>query len=88
MSDDNDEIDPAMAGVLNNYPEDDSGTMPVVDDVDLMRLAALIRETTAARGVDVWAVEELGLSASAWAELTGRNRSTVSRNVRRANRGT
>jgi hypothetical protein len=79
-----DEIDPAMAALLNNYPEDDSGTMPVVDGVDLMRLASLIRETTAARGVDVWAVEELDLSASAWAELTGRNRSTVARNVRRA----
>lgn len=52
---------------------------------DLDRLADLISETTAARGVDVYAVEECGLSAAEWAERTGRDRSTVSRNVRRAN---
>lgn len=51
---------------------------------DLQRLAELIRETTAARGVDYYAVEEQGYSASEWAELTGRDHSTVSRNVRRA----
>lgn len=86
MTDPSEDVEPAMAALLDNYPENDSGTMPVVDDVDLMRLASLIRETTAARGVDVWAVEELGLSASSWAELTGRDRSTVARNVRRAAR--
>jgi len=82
MSDD--QVDPELAAVLNNYPENDSGTMPVVDEVDLLRLASLIRETTAARGVDAWAVEELGLSARGWAKLTGRDDSTVQRNVRRA----
>lgn len=51
---------------------------------DLDDLAELIAETTAARGVDVYAVEECGLSATEWAEMTGRDRSTVSRNVRRA----
>lgn len=51
---------------------------------DLDRLAELIEETTAARGVDVYAVEECGLPATKWAEMTGRDRSTVSRNVRRA----
>lgn len=51
---------------------------------DLERLAELIEQTTAARGVDVYAVEECGLSAAEWAEMTGRDRSTVSRNVRRA----
>lgn len=51
---------------------------------DLDRLAELITETTAARGVDVYAVEECGLSASEWADKTGRDRSTVSRNIRRA----
>jgi IS30 family transposase len=51
---------------------------------DLESLAELIKETTAARGVDVYAVEECGLSAAEWAEMTGRNRSTVSRNIRRA----
>lgn len=87
MSDTSEDIGPEMAALLDNYPEDDSGTMPTVEDVDLMRLASLIRETTAARGVDVWAVEELGLSSASWAELTGRDRSTVSRNVRRAREG-
>lgn len=81
-----DEVRPEMAAILNNYPENDSGTMPVADGVDLMRLASLIRDSTAARGVDVWAVEELGLSATAWAELTDRDRTTVARNVRRARR--
>jgi IS30 family transposase len=51
--------------------------------VDLDRLAELIRGSTAARGVDVYAVEECGLSAAKWAEMTGRDRSTVARNVRR-----
>lgn len=51
---------------------------------DLETLAELIDETTAARGVDRYAVEVCGLSAAEWAEKTGRNRSTVSRNVRRA----
>ena len=53
---------------------------------DLARLAELIDETSAARGVDVYAVEECGLSAAEWARITGRNRSTVARNVRRATR--
>lgn len=53
---------------------------------DLDRLAELIEETTAARGVDFYAVNEGGLSATEWAEMTGRDRSTVSRNLRRANR--
>lgn len=53
-----------------------------MDDLD--RLAELIDETTAARGVDVYAVEERDLSAAEWAEKTGRDRSTVARNVRRA----
>lgn len=51
---------------------------------DLEELAELIERSTAARGVDVYAVEECGLPAAEWAEMTGRNRSTVSRNVRRA----
>jgi DNA-directed RNA polymerase specialized sigma24 family protein len=51
---------------------------------DLERLAELIASATAARGVDVYAVEVCGLSAAEWAEMTERDRSTVSRNVRRA----
>lgn len=55
-------------------------------DDELDRLAARVSETTAARGLDVYAVEDCGLSATEWAERTGRDRSTVSRNVRRARR--
>jgi len=51
---------------------------------DLEHLAELITETTAARGVDVYAVDECGYTATEWAEMTGRDRSTVSRNLRRA----
>jgi len=51
---------------------------------DVERLAELIADTTAARGVDLYAVSECGLSATEWADMTGRDRSTVSRNVRRA----
>ena len=50
---------------------------------DLERLAEFIEETTAARGVDLYAVEWCGLSSAEWAEMTGRDRSTVARNVRR-----
>ena len=53
--------------------------------VQLDVLAEYIRDTTAARGVDLWAVEEMGVSASQWAGMTDRDRSTVARNVRRAN---
>lgn len=51
---------------------------------EIETLAALISETTAARGVDVYAVRECGLSAAEWADKTDRDRSTVSRNIRRA----
>lgn len=51
---------------------------------DLRRLALLIEETSAAQGVDYYAVEVCGKSATEWAGMTGRDRSTVSRNVRRA----
>lgn len=56
-----------------------------MNDTDLMVLASMIRDNTAARGVDLWAVETNDeMSAAKWAELTGRDSSTVSRNVRRA----
>ena len=51
---------------------------------DVTTLAGMIRDSTAARGVDWWAVEVKGYSATEWAELTGRDESTVARNVRRA----
>jgi len=51
---------------------------------DIATLAAMIRDTTAARGVDWWAIEVKGYSATDWADLTGRDESTVARNVRRA----
>ena len=44
----------------------------------------MIRDSTAARGVDWWAIEVQGYSGTEWAELTGRDESTVARNVRRA----
>jgi len=56
----------------------------MTDDTDLLVLASMINDATAARGVDRWAVEVGGYSATEWAELTGRDDSTVLRNVRRA----
>ncbi|OYR71582.1 hypothetical protein [Halorubrum ezzemoulense] len=52
---------------------------PPVDE-----LAAAIADNTAARGVDLWAVDTLGLSATKWADMTDRDPTTVARNVRRA----
>lgn len=54
------------------------------DDTELDALAELIADSTAARGVDRYAVEICGLSAAEWARRTNRDRSTVNRNVRRA----
>jgi DNA-directed RNA polymerase specialized sigma24 family protein len=51
---------------------------------DLEHLAQLINETTAARGVDRYAVDVCGVSATEWAKMTGRNRVTVQRNLKRA----
>jgi len=53
------------------------------DDI-LDALATRVRESTAARGIDAFAVHDCGLSATEWAERTGRDPSTVARNVRRA----
>jgi len=53
------------------------------DDL-LDALAARVRDSTAARGIDAFAVRDCGLSATEWAERTGRDPSTVARNVRRA----
>jgi len=53
-------------------------------DDDTVTLAGMIRDSTAARGVDWWAIEVKGFSATDWADLTGRDESTVARNVRRA----
>lgn len=64
---------------------DDNGVADVVNKaIQVETVAEYIREHTAARGVDLWAVEEMGLSASQWASLTDRDRSTVARNIRRA----
>ena len=56
----------------------------MTDDADVLVLASMINDATAARGVDRWATEVADLSATEWAELTGRAPSTVQRNVRRA----
>lgn len=63
---------------------DDNVADVVKKAVYIDELAERIRENTAAQGVDLWAVEEMGLTASQWASMTDRDRSTVSRNVRRA----
>ena len=54
------------------------------DEIEI--LAAFISEHTAARGADAYAVDYKEHSAAEWAEMTGRDRSTVARNVRRARR--
>jgi len=59
-----------------------------MSEMDLIHLAETIKETSAAQGVDYYAVEVCGKSAAEWAEMTGRDRSTVSRNVRRASDST
>jgi len=56
----------------------------MTDKTDVLVLASMINDATAARGVDRWVVELTELSAAEWAELTGRSPSTVQRNVRRA----
>ena len=58
----------------------------MMSDVDLQLLGRLVAESTAARGVDRYAVEVAGLEAVEWAEMTDRDRSTVARNVRRSHR--
>ena len=55
-----------------------------MDQPDLTHLASLIEQSSAARGVDYFAVEVCGKSAAEWATMTGRDPSTVARNVRRA----
>ena len=62
----------------------DHGNKAESENIGLERLAELVASTTAARGVDLYAVKGCGLSAAAWADMTDRDRSTVSRNVRRA----
>lgn len=48
-------------------------------------LARCIRRSgSAARGADLFAVEQCGYSRSDWADITDRDGSTVSRNIRRA----
>jgi hypothetical protein len=47
-------------------------------------LAECIKLSTAAQGVDYWAVEVYRLDIAEWASMTGRDRSSVARNIRRA----
>lgn len=49
-----------------------------------LQIARCIQQSTAARGVDYWAVDVCGLTAQEWGDATGRDASTVGRNVRRA----
>jgi len=69
----------AMVPLEVYYDEDDGSLNDPAE-----QLAACIRHNTAAQGADFWAVEVREYSAADWAEMTGRDRSTVSRNVSRA----
>jgi len=71
----------AMVPLEVYYDEDDGSLNDPAE-----QLAACIRHNTAAQGVDFWAVEVEGYEPVEWAEMTGRDRSTVARNVRRAYR--
>jgi len=82
------------AGTLGRPDDDpiplDEETLRILDDGgryrDVAALAEAIRESSAARGVDQWATEHIGLSAAAWARMTDRDRSTVATNARRGRR--
>jgi len=78
MSDDRDDME-IVDSILNNVSP--AGTHREAT----YELARCIRRAgSAAQGCDLFAVEQCGYSASDWAEMTDRDRSTVSRNVRRA----
>ena len=47
-------------------------------------LAECIEHSTAAQGVDYYATEIYRLEINEWAAMTGRDRSSVARNIRRA----
>jgi hypothetical protein len=68
------------------YIEDMALNVEKTDHNEIVdEIAEAINGTSAARGVDLWAVETHDdMTAAKWAELTGRDRSTVSRNIRRA----
>jgi|APHM01.1.fsa_nt_gi hypothetical protein len=57
--------------------------VPETQAEEIARLAKLMARTTAARGVDVWAVDEHDFTAQEWAKMTRRSASAVQRNVRR-----
>lgn len=67
-------------------PDVDDSAGPILPNTSndaAEEIAFLIRQHTAARGIDLWAVDVIGYSAAEWARMTGRDRSTVARNVRR-----
>lgn len=76
MSDDNDIGRDAADRILARM----GGDPKVAEEI----AACIRRYEGSIRGVDVWAVEIEDYTASEWAEMTGRDRSTVSRNLRRA----
>lgn len=49
----------------------------------LETLAECIKQSTAAQGVDYYATEITRLDIQEWAAMTGRDRSSVARNIRR-----
>jgi len=44
-----------------------------MSEINVEKLAELIKDTTAARGIDLYMIEEYGLTAVEWAEMTGRS---------------
>lgn len=67
--------------------EEVMGKMALDDDpINIDLVAQCIQNSSAARGIDYYAVEEHGFSAAEWARMTDRDRSTVATNVRRARR--
>lgn len=50
----------------------------------LETLTEYIKQSTAAQGTDYYATEIARLNTQEWAGMTGRDRSSVARNIRRA----
>lgn len=78
-------VDGSNLELVDRSDEDHAGyyVEVYVPPPSLKRLASLIESASAARGVDLYATDYRGYSDAEWAEMTGRNRSTVSRNTRR-----
>lgn len=52
-------------------------------DVDIENLGKRIKDSSTARGLDRWVINDLGIEKSEWAYLTGRQTQSINRNLRR-----